>query len=316
VGSTPTWFDEHAAKWVDAGLISPGQATELKAFERAADEGRPADAGRPARLGPIAEAAAYVGVVLSLVGGVIGLAPHWDDLSLAVALVIPVSVAIAGFVTGGWLTRIGEAGADRLGSFLQLLGTAGVALASAVLVNELDPADGNWIALAAAVPTMVIGIALWRNLDRPLQFLTGVAGSCGVVVSVTALLGLATWSTGIVLWLLAVAGWIATVRWAVRPLVLARCAAGGLAVVGALMLAELNERVGSIAAMATATSLVYLALRDKMTAVLIVGVAGSVLAMQMLLRTTFRGAGAAAALAVAGLVTVVAIVWRARRSSA
>jgi hypothetical protein len=310
VGATPTWFDEHAAKWVDAGLISPDQASELRAFERGAD------AGRQARLGPIAEAAAYVGVVLSLVGGIIGLAPHWDELSLLVALGIPVAVAIAGFVTGGWLTRIGEAGADRLGSFLQVLGIAGVALASAVLVNEVDPADGNWIALAAALPTMVIGVALWRNLDRPLQFLTGVAGSCGVLVSSTALAGLATWWTGVVLWLLAVAAWIATVRTTVRPLVLARCVAGGVAVVGALMLAELNERVGSIAALATATVLVYLALRERMTAVLIVGVAGAVLAMQMLLQTTFRGAGAAAALAVAGLVTVVAIVWRARRSAA
>ena len=70
-GDRHDWLGSHADDWVAAGLITPDQAASLQAYEAA----HAAPVG--GRLGPLAEAAAYVGAVLALIGGAVGLGPEW-----------------------------------------------------------------------------------------------------------------------------------------------------------------------------------------------------------------------------------------------
>ena len=98
-------------------------------------------------------------------------------MNTVVRLVIAAAVATVGFVAGTWLMRLGEPATRRLGSFLWVLGTGGVALAAGTMVDAIDPVRDAWMGVAIGLPAAAIGIALWRNTDRPLQLLTARWGS-------------------------------------------------------------------------------------------------------------------------------------------
>ena len=119
---------------------------------------------------------------------------------------------------------------------------------------------------------------------------------------------------GLVVWTAAVAWWALTFTTAIRPLVLARCIGSAAAIAGAFMFIDLSVHLGPVLALATAAGVVLLGLRLHTTAVLVVGVLGAVMAAQTLLQNTLHGPLAATGVAVAGLLTIVAIVVRTRRT--
>ncbi len=302
------WLGSHAHDWVAAGLISDEQAVSLQAYEQAHVV---APGGR---LGPIAEAAAYVGAVLALIGGAVGLGPEWGTMNTAARLAIAGLVAAVGFVAGAWLVRLDDSATRRLGSFLWVLGAGGLALAAGTAVDALDPARDAWMGIAIGLPMAAIGIGLWHNTDRALQLLTAAVGLGIGLGGVATLLGSPVWANGLVLWLAAAAWWTLTMVTDVRPLVVARCVGSGAAIAGAMMFIDVSIHLGPALALATAAGVVMLGLRLHTTPVLVVGVFGAVMAAQTLLQNTLRGPLAATAVAIAGLTTIVAIVVRARRN--
>jgi hypothetical protein len=310
---TPFAVERHTKEWVTAGLISPDQARSLEEFEAA--HHRPDEAPARVRLGPVAEAGAFIGTVLALIGGGIGVGPQWGDMPLIVQLAISAAIAGVGFVTGTWLMRIVEAGTARLGGFLWVLGTAGVALASGTIVNEIRP-DSPWMAVGVGVPTALIGAALWRNLERPLQLITLAIGVSTAVGGVAALLDFAPWHAAAPVWLLGAGGWALTMRTPVHPTVVARALASLALLGGAFMLCDLTVRFGAAAALATAALVIVLALRMHHTLVLVMGVLGALQAVQVLVQSTFRGPAGGAVVALTGLAIVVLIVLRARGTKA
>ena len=301
------WLGSHAHEWVVAGLITAEQAASLSAYEQA-------HAGAPrSTLGPVAEAAAYVGAVLALIGGAVGLGPEWGTMNTAVRLAVAAAVALVGFVAGAWLVRLGEPPTRRLGSFLWVLGTGGVALAAGTTVDAIDPVRDAWMGMALGLPVAALGIGLWHNTDRPLQLLTAAAGLGIGLGGVATLLGTPVWLNGLLVWTAAAAWWVLTMITEIRPLAVARCIGSAAAIAGAFMFVDLSVHVGPVLALVTAAVVVLLGLRLHTTAVLVVGVLGAVMATQTLLQNTLRGPVAATGVAVVGLFTVVAIVVRAQR---
>jgi hypothetical protein len=305
-----TWVDEHVRTWVEAGLITDEEGAAVEQFEQH-------DTGQVTRtaLGLPAEVGAYVGIMLALAGAIVALQPNWRDLSLLAQLGLAVCVTAVGFACGAWLVRIDEAGTRRLGSVLWVLGSAGAALGSALVVDALEPVRDAWMALAAGLALLITGLALWRNLDRPLQLATWIAGSAATLVAAGTLLGLDPWLIGCIGWVLAAGWWFLTFEATVRPLIAARCLGSATALLSAFMLADLDPRLGSIAATLTGTIVIGLALWTRMTPVLIVGGVGTLIGAQSLMQTTLRGAGAGAALVLAGLVLVAMIAVRLRGRS-
>ena len=310
---TPFAVNDHTGEWVAAGLISPAQARALEEFE--ATQHAAEEPARPTRLGSVAEAGAYVGTVLALVGGGIGLGPQWGDMALALRLVIAGAIAATGLLTGRWLMGVDEAGTRRLGGFLWVLAAAGLALAGGTVMNEVRP-DSPWMAISIGLPGALLGAALWRDRDRPLQLLTLAAGSGIAAGGFLALADLAAWHGAAPVWLAGAAWWVLTARGTVRPAGTARIVGALTMIVGAFMLSDLRIQLGAAVALATAAALIVLALRGGYTSVLVVSVLAALEAVRSLVETTFHGPVGGAFVALAGLTIVVVIVLHARRRAA
>ena len=309
-GDERKWLDEHVHTWVEAGLITGEEAAAVEEFEQ-----HTATPTSGALLGLPAEVGAYVGIFLALAGSIVALQPHWRDMSLAVQLVLAGCIAVVGLACGTWLVSVDEPGTRRLGNVLWVLGSAGAALGSGLVVDALEPARDAWVALAVGLVLSASGLVLWRNLDRPLQLATWMAGAATVLAADGALLGIHPWVIGCVGWALA-AGWLfVTFSVRVTPLVAARCLGAVLALISAFMLADLDPRVGSIAGTLTGALLIALALWTRMIPVLIVAAGGTLIGAQSLMQTTLRGAGTGAALVLGGLSVVAMIALRLRARS-
>ena len=63
--------------------------------------------------------------------------------------------------------------------------------------NRFEPR--GWLPLLIGVPVLAIGLTLWRNLDRPLQFLTGAVGFALVLGGAGEITDLDVWHGGLVL---------------------------------------------------------------------------------------------------------------------
>lgn len=303
-----TWLERHARSWVEAGLISEDQAVAIAEFEGV----RPRE---PQRLSTAAEVAAYLGSVLAIMGGAVAISGRWEDISLFGRVGIGIAIAVVGFLAGTWLMEVGEAGTSRLGSFLWAVGTGGVAITVGVFVDEVDSSAGGWMPLLIGLPVMAIGLGQWRNLDRPLQFLTAAIGFAMTLSGLAEIadvnigdLGVVFLTTGVVCAVGSATGHLEP-RW----FVLATGSSG--AYLGSFMLSDYNEHLGPAAAAIVATSLVVFALRERRIPLLVLGVAGALLATQALLATTFSGAAASMVVTMLGLAIVVGAVMKTRRAA-
>jgi hypothetical protein len=300
------WIDRHADEWVSADLISREQAEAIREFEHVEHHVVP-DADAP-RLSLLGEAAAYLGSVLALMGGAVAVGENWDGLGLAGRIAVGAVVAAAGFIAGTWLTGVGEDGTGRLGSFLWLLGTGGVVLVAGVIGEEFDATDSGAFALVLGAPAFVIGLALWRNLDRPLQLLTMLWGAVFSLGGIAELLDAEPWALGYVTWMLAVVfGGFAFLR-RITPRQLAMAAATVVATVGAFMMMDASQRIGPVIAAVTTAVAVIVALREHLMLLLVVGVITFLVSVQALLQTTFAGATSAVIVAIVGVCIVVGAV--------
>lgn len=302
------WLGEHTGAWVDAGLITPTQAAALREFEAQL----PVTGEAAQRLGPIAEAGAFVGTLLALIGGGVGLGPQWGNISLALRLAIAAAIAIVGFAGGRWLMRLDEPSTRRLGGFLWVLGTGGLALAAGTLTNEVRR-DSPWIAVAVGATVALAGGALWRNRERPFQLMTLGIGLSVATGGVLALVDLNPWHAAAPTALVGVAAWLASGRHALHPEPLARAMASASIISGAFMLCDLSVRWGAAIALVAAAVLLAVALRLGESLALAVGAVGSLMAVQTLVQTTFHGPAGGAIVALVGLAMVTLVVVRAIR---
>ena len=305
-GTDFDWLDEHAGPWVEHGLVTSDQIEAIRAFEHHEAPASP-------RLSIVAELAVYLGSVLALMSGAMMVGQSWEALRTAGQLAIGVAIAALGFIAGTRLIRLDDPGTHRLASFMWLIGTGGVALATGVLVDTAAFDEPGWNVLIIGLPVFAIGTALWRNLDRPLQVLTTAVGAGLTLGGIGALLSTPPWIGGILVWLAAIAVGTLAIIQRLRPELYVLAVAAITAMIGAVMLADVSELTAAIAATITAGGIVAVGLARHLIPILVIGVVAFLQGLQGLLVMTLSGAPAAAVVAVAGIAVVIVVITRSTR---
>jgi hypothetical protein len=251
-------------EWVAAGLISTDQAHTIEEHEAEPQQRGPVLTLVPSpAAGPslVVEALGYLGGVVMLVGAGILVGMYWQDMSVALRLVLIGATAVA-LVGGGFAVpeRLGEA-AGRLRSVLWAAGVAATGGFFAVLcVDVLDRTDEHALVIIGPA-TAVVAAALWWLRPTWLQqvalFVPLMLASVGAGMELTS-----THSStgGYVMWVVAVV-W-AGLSWAgmLEP----RETGVGIGVLGAVLGSMINATDFGIAlGLATAVATVVLALWER-----------------------------------------------------
>lgn len=130
-------------RWVEGGIISVDQGERILDAERAhgAVEGRVVESGPPFNrtMTAVIELVSCLAIVLVVASGALFVSRLWHGLGIGGRLGVGATIATLGFAGGWFVHRIKEVGAARLGPFLWLCGTGGVAMFTAVLVDGSLP---------------------------------------------------------------------------------------------------------------------------------------------------------------------------------
>lgn len=287
-------------QWLEAGLIDSEQAEQIEAFETA---------GRTmSRRVPLAaELLTYLGGVVSLVGGGLVAGQAWEDLPLAARIAVGLVVAAAGFIAGWRLSTIDEPGARRLTGATRVLGSAGAAFAVGVATAESSWSD-DITGVLVGLTLLGTGLALWRNLDRPLQFLTGAVGLVVTAIATGSWLDtpkLGVGVGGIALGAALVA--MATLR-RVRPMWITLPVGSLLAMISAAAITDVQRATGFAIGAALGAATVGVGLWSRQVPTVVVGVLGFMQYLIALVSTYFTGPLASAMVLVVGLALVIGAV--------
>jgi hypothetical protein len=305
-----TWLRRHARRWVDAGLMSAEQADAVVRFEHPEVE-RELGEVTP-RLGLLAEATVYVGSVLALLAGAFVMGQSWDSVPVPVRVLVGLVVTGLGLGGGRIVVRIGDAGALRLAGFLRAIGAAGAGFAAGVTAVESDAPD--WvIGVSVGVVLSAVGIALWRNLDRPLQMFTTVAGAIAIGVGIASSVQPPGWIVGASVWVAGLLFGAAGMTQRLRPPVYVASVGAVAMILGAFGAIDLLGDAGLFAVMATAAAVVVAGVAMHTVPVLAIGVLGLLQSTVQALATLVRGAVGLIVVMVIGVAMVVIVLDRARR---
>jgi len=311
------WRDK-VQHWVDAGIVSSAQGNEIVALE-ASEFADPSHESRSQphkpTLSPIVELMAYVGVVAAGVGTILFLGPHWSALGLAGHASVGFMVTVAGLAGGFVVAQFGDAGA-RLGGFLRFLGTAGAAMTTVVVVGPAAVGHRGLALLCVGAVVLALSATLWRNLDRPLQFLTtllGVAITLGAMGIVAHLHATST-EVALLVWFFAFAVGLMSLQM-LRPAPTALVVAELVSFVGALALSFPNHLGGVLLGIFSTLCAIGIGFVLDRPPIIVIGVLGFFMIDFRVFAIYVRTTNAALVAFVLGLVLVFVALWRARRAT-
>lgn len=301
-------------QWVDAGIVTPNQAQEiLKIEDRDISRlGTGATRADDARMSPLAELASYLGVLLVAACTTLFVGHFWSQLGTAGHLSIGLAIGVVGLCAGVVIRQIGDDGALRLGSFLWLFGTGGVAIATAAVINHVGHHDGGLSLLTVGLSVFLLSVALWRNQERPLQFLSAIVGLTLTVSGVGVVGHLHATSSEIALLV-----WFAAMAIGLMSLQMLRPALTGLVVaefgslIGAFALSFPNHLAGVALGLASSIAAVVVGLALERPPIIVVGAVGFFMFDIRVFTLYLRSEGMALAAFVIGLSVVIVALWRA-----
>lgn len=168
-------LEDHLARWVADGVVTPLQADLIRTEERGL-----APARRPRRESLVTEALAYVGGLLVLVAAILLAAIVWDDLSTAARLTIVGAAAVLLAVVGALVPAQEGSTGERLRSVLWVLATGASAFFLGLLAS--DPLDlrGADVALVVTGGAAAVAAGFWlasRLFPQQLAFFGMLAGT-------------------------------------------------------------------------------------------------------------------------------------------
>ena len=300
-------------RWVDAGIVSSGQGEEILALE--SPHSPASDAGR-ATISPLVEALSYLGVVIMGVGTALYIGRNWIDIGRVGHVSVALIVAAAGLFGGSVIGKFGDAGASRLSGLLRLFGTGGAAMATAFAVGGAAQSHHGLALLCVGVVVSTLSASLWRNLDRPLQFLStllGLALTFGGLGTVARLHATST-EVSLLVWLIALAvGLMGLQMLRPAPTALVVAAIGSL--VGALALSFPNHLGGVLLGLLSALSAVGFGLALERPPIIVIGAVGFFMFDIRMFVVYLRSTNAALSAFVLGFALVFIGLWHAWRSA-
>jgi hypothetical protein len=302
-------------QWVDAGIVTSNQAQEILKIE---DRDIPRSgvdinrAGVARGLSPLAELASYLGVLLVAACTTMFVGHFWSQLGTAGHLSIGLVIGVVGLCAGVVVRQIGDVGALRLGSFLWLLGTGGLAIATAAVIDRIGHHDAGLSLLTVGLAVLLVSVALWRNQDRPLQFLSAMIGLTLTVCGVGVLGHLHATSSEI-----ALVVWFSAMAIGLMSLQMLRPALTGLVVaefgslIGAFALSFPNHLAGAALGLVSSIAAVVVGLALERPPIIVVGAVGFFMFDIRVFTLYLRSEGMALAAFVIGLSVVIVALWRA-----
>lgn len=262
----PRPLTEALDRAVAAGTITAEQAGAIVEAERAAQPVTPGP-GAVSRVPAIVEAAAYVGGILAIVGGVLLVAQFWDDLPTWSRITVLVVTAAALFTGGAFVPEETDPVFWRLRGVLWLLSAGALTGAAAVVAVDVADLGSEATALTIGTTVAVYDAVLWARRDRPLQHLTTLVG---VLVAAGAALANVSGPGGVGLLVCAIGAawtWLG-LRRLLPPDVVAVAAGPVAALVGAAVTAGEWEDAAPVIGLALAIGLVAsgIAVRERILA--------------------------------------------------
>jgi len=200
-------LDRRLERWREAGIITAGQAKQIRDTETALRS--------PRRVPLIAEVVGYLGLAFVLSAAAALTSQLWDDLGLGTRITLLVAATV-GLLLGGWSIRSSrEAAFERLGSFLWLAAVGGTGfLADVVATDGLDLDTGFSLPTGIAMTALATGLWMVR---RSTPQLVGVFGGIAFLVAgISDLLG-GDDAFGVLLWAVGIGSLILTRRTIMAP---------------------------------------------------------------------------------------------------
>ncbi len=312
-------LDSRVRRWQEAGILSREQSEQILQFEGLpVPEVAPGAATAPPtrRLSLVAELVSYLGVVLVLASGGVFVSRLWHGLGLWGRVTVGIVAALVGFVGGRIVLRWNEEGTTRLGWFFWLLGTGGVAMSTAVVVDRIGGRQASWTLLVTGLAVLGVSVGLWRNLDRPLQFLSSVLGFALTLAGVVQfthrepsalVVGTFVWTAGAVLGALAL-------RY-VRPALLAILVAQAALFIGGMaMIASQGRLVGFVLGFLGTVAGVALGISKRETPIIVAGIVSFFVFVLRVLSYYLRGPGTILVSFILGVALVGVVILRATSS--
>lgn len=306
-------------RWVDAGIVSSAQGEEILALEgnESVETSRVSRGASPRPvLSPLVELVSYVVVVVVAVASMLFLGHYWSGLGNAGHVSVALMVTVAGLLGGYLVAQIGGAGARRLGGFLRLIGTMGAALGTAAAVGPASAHHRGLELLCVGAVMLALSASLWRNQDRPLQFLStllGVALAIGGFGTVARLHATAT-EVALFVWLFAVAVTLMSLQM-LRPAATALVVGVVGSFVGAFALSFPNHLGGVLIGLLSALSAVAVGWALERPPIIVIGAVGFFMFDFRIFAVYLHSTNAALGAFLLGLVLVFLALLRALHSA-
>jgi hypothetical protein len=306
-------------RWVDAGIVSSAQGDEILAMEENEPDQTPGvtrvETARPT-LSPLVEMVTYVGLVVVGIASVLFLSHYWIGLGHAGHVSVALMVTVAGLVGGYLVAQIDGAGARRLSGFLRLIGTVGATLGTAAAIGPAVAHHRGLELLCAGAVMSALSASLWRNRDRPLQFLSTLLGVALFIGGLGTVARLHATSTEVALFV-----WLFAVAVALMSLQMLRPAATALVVgvlgsfVGAFALSFPNNLGGVLVGLLSALSAVAVGWALERPPIVVMGALGFFMFDFRIFAVYLHSTNAALGAFLLGLVLVFLALLRALHSA-